>query len=50
MVNEFKLTVVHFARPNPQDKNNYGKSGLDHRVSGPLAGRTAAALLLAKSR
>ena len=50
MVNEFKLTVVHFARPNPMQlcacawiyrwtKKNCGKSGL---------GRRAAGLLLAK--
>ena len=46
MVNEFKLTVVHFARPNPMQicacawiyrwtKKNCGKSGLGHRAAGP---------------
>ena len=45
MVNEFKLTVVHFARPNPMQicacawiyrwTKNCGKSGLGHRAAGP---------------
>ena len=50
MVNEFKLTVVHFARPNPMQicacawiyrwTKNCGKSGLGHRAAG-LPGRRA---------
>ena len=48
MVNEFKLTVVHFARPNPCSvhvrgftsvQKNCGKSGLGHRASGPRGRR-----------
>ena len=48
MVNEFKLTVVHFARPNAQTRcrsvdareftarqKNCGKSELVHRAAGP---------------
>ena len=45
MVNEFKLTVVYFARPNPcrsvhargftSGQKNCGKSGLGHRATGP---------------
>ena len=49
MVNEFKLTVVHFARPNPMqfsvhargftaEQKNCGKSGLGQAVGqGPRA-------------
>ena len=54
IVNEFKLTVVHFARPNPMQicacawislwTKNFGKSGVGHRASGPWA----EGLLLAK--
>ena len=57
MVNEFKLTVVYFARPNPcrsvhargftSGQKNCGKSGLGHRATGP-PGRGAEGLLLAK--
>ena len=49
MVNEFKLTVVHFARPNPMQicacawiyrlTKNCGKLGLGYRASGPLGRR-----------
>ena len=48
MVNEFKLTVVYFARPNPCSvhargftsvQKNCGKSGLGHRASGPRGRR-----------
>ena len=49
MVNEFKLTVVHFARPNPMQTcacawiyrwtKNCGKSG--HRASRPPGSPTA---------
>ena len=49
MVNEFKLTVVHFARPNPMQTcacawiyrwtKNFGKSG--HRASRPPGSPTA---------
>ena len=40
MVNEFKLTVVHFARPNPMQICACAwiyceKSGLGHRAAGP---------------
>jgi len=43
MVNEFKLTVVHFARPCRSvdargfttGQKNCGKSGLGHRATGP---------------
>ena len=45
MATEFKLTVVHFARPNPMQicacawsyrwTKNCGKSGLGHRADGP---------------
>ena len=45
MVNEFKLTVVYFARPNPcrsvhergftSVQKNCGKSGLGHLATGP---------------
>jgi len=53
MANEFKLTVVHFALPNPMQicacawiyrwtKKNCGKSGLGHRAAGP-PGRWAVA-------
>ena len=54
MVTEFKLTVVHFARPNDADlcmredlplDQSCGKSGLGHRAAGPSR---AAGLLLAK--
>ena len=52
MVNEFKLTVAHFARPNPIQicacagiyrwtKRNCGKSGLGHRASGPPGSQAA---------
>ena len=33
MVNEFKYTVIHFARPGPL-KKKYEKSGLNHRPLG----------------
>ena len=52
MVNEFKLTVVHFARPNPMQicacawiyrwTKNCGKSGLGHRAAGPPGRGTVA--------
>ena len=60
IVNEFKLTVAHFARPNPMQicacawislwTKNCGKPGVGHRASGPWAvGRQAVVgLLLAK--
>ena len=63
MVNEFKLTVVHFARRCRSvvacgfttGQKNCGKSGLGHRAAGLRAagppwgaGRWAADLLLAK--
>ena len=42
VVNEFKLTVVHFARPNPvhvpgftAGQKDCGKSGLSHQAAGP---------------
>ena len=45
MVNEFKLAVVHFARPNPMQTcactwinswtKNDGKSGPGHQAAGP---------------
>ena len=51
MVNEFKLTVVHFARSNPMQicacawiyrwTKICGKSGLGHRASWPLGSRAA---------
>ena len=51
MVNEFKLTVVHFARPNPMQildareftagQKDCGKSGLGHRAAGPPGRRAA---------
>ena len=52
ILNKFKLTVVHFACPNPDgdlcihvdlllDKTNCGKSGLGYRASGPPGLRAA---------
>ena len=51
MVVEFKLTVVHFARPNPMQicacewiyrwTKKCGKSGLGHWASGPPSSRAA---------
>ena len=55
MVNEFKLIVVHFTRPNPMQicatagQKYYGKSGLALRTSRP-PGHRATGLLLAKPR
>ena len=60
MVDEFKLTVVHFARCRSVHARGFtagqkscGKSGLGHRAAGPpgrgaVAGRWATGLLLAK--